>query len=369
MKNLQNGHQNTSNEVMQAVNPKATAVMAAQSRAFPDEFKQSFWEGIDKRYTAILLATFAVVYGTMFTMLLTYEPPDQSAVNEMIKQAFMQKILKRSASLELDKPKEDLKTDNAVASEEKKEETVAEKATTKGKTREEATSEEFKQQRAEAAAAAKAQYQANVAAQASAAIAALAGRSRTGRASSAGTATDVLSAATSSGDLGAILKSGAGQQGMGFGNATREDVGRGGAVGAKLGAVGAARGLGAGTGVGDALGRSGNIKSSLSTGKIKSSGSSSRGVDELTGVIDEHSRAITACYEQEKVKDPSLRGQIVVELRISPDGRVVGPRIASSTMKNANVERCILNKVRLWQFSTVTDKQPQVLNIPYVFAD
>ncbi|NUQ80307.1 MAG: AgmX/PglI C-terminal domain-containing protein [Bacteroidetes bacterium] len=368
MKNHKSGDQTQPNEVMQAVNPKATAVMAAQSRAFPDEFKQTFWEGIDKRYAGILLATFGVVYGAMFTMLLTYEPPDQSAVNEMIKQAFMQKILKRSAALELDTPKEEIKTDNVVAAEEKKE-AAAEKATTKGKTREEATSEEFKQQRAEAAAAAKAQYQANVAAQASAAIAALAGRSRTGRASSAGTATDVLSSATSTGDLGAILKSGAGQQGMGFGNATREDVGRGGAVGAKLGAVGAARGLGAGTGVGDALGRSGNIKSSLSTGKIKSSGSSSRGVDELTSVIDEHSRAITACYEQEKVKDPSLRGQIVVELRISPDGRVVGPRIASSTMKNANVERCILNKVRLWQFSTVTDKQPQVLNIPYVFAD
>jgi len=358
--------------VMGAVNPKATAVMAAKQLAFPNEFKRTLWESIDKRYAAILLSTFLVVYGGMFIALINYVAPSQADLNALAKQQFMNKILKQSAQLDIQKA-EVAEENNDSAGEEKKEE-VVEKTSTKGKTREETQSASFQEERAKAAAAAKEAYQQQVAAQASAVLATLAGRSRGGRASSAGSAADVLGGATGTTDLGSVLAGATGkdaQSGLGLGNATsRADIGRGGGVGgAKLGAVGAGTGLGAGSGVGDALARGGKIKASLATGKVKSTGASSRSVEELTSVIDQHQRAVQACYEQEKVKDPSLKGQIVIELRIDKDGKVVGPRVASSTMKNPNVERCILNKVRLWQFSSVSDPQPQVLNIPYVFAD
>ncbi|MCA0445213.1 MAG: AgmX/PglI C-terminal domain-containing protein [Bacteroidetes bacterium] len=359
-------------ELLGAVNPKATAVLAAQQLSFPNEFKKSFWESIDKRYASILLATFVVIYGGMFLALISYVPPSQADLNAMAKQQYMNKILKQSASLDIQKKAEEEKASDSGAEEAAKE-VVEEKTSTKGKTREETQSKDFQAERAAAASAAKEAYQQQVAAQASAMLATLSGRSRTGRVSSAGSAADVLGGATGTTDLGSVLAGATGKDaasGLGLANASRADIGRGGGVGgAKLGAVGAGTGLGAGSGVGDALSRGGKIKASLATGKVKSTGASSRSVEELTGVIDQHQRAVQACYEQEKVKDPSLKGQVVIELRIGKDGRVVGPRVVSSTMKNPNVERCILNKVRLWQFSAVTDPAPQVLNVPYVFAD
>lgn len=372
MKNFEKQSQ-PDDKLMGAVNPKATAVLAAKQLAFPGEFKKSLWESIDKRYAAILLATFFVVYGAMVIALISYVPPSQADLNAMAKQQYMNKILKQSAQLDIQKKADEEKASDTGADEGVKEEAVVEKTSTKGKSREETQSKDFQAERAAAASAAKEAYQQQVASQASAMLATLSGRSRTGRASSAGTAADVLGGATGTTDLGSVLAGATGKDaasGLGLANASRADIGRGGGVGgAKLGAVGAGTGLGAGSGVGDALSRGGKIKASLATGKVKSTGASSRSVEELTGVIDQHQRAVQACYEQEKVKDPSLKGQVVIELRIGKDGRVVGPRVVSSTMKNPNVERCILNKVRLWQFSAVTDPAPQVLNVPYVFAD
>lgn len=361
-------------QLMGAVNPKATAVLAAKQLSFPNEFKKSFWESIDKRYFAILLSTFTIVYGGMFIALVNYVPPSQADLNAMAKQQYMNKILKQSASLDIQKAAAEEKKADAGGEEAAAETKAVEKTSSKGKSREETQSKDFQAERAAAASAAKEAYQQQVAAQASAMLATLSGRSRTGRASSAGSAADVLGGATGTTDLGSVLSGATGKDaasGLGLGNATsRADIGRGGGVGgAKLGAVGAGTGLGAGSGVGDALSRGGKIKASLATGKVKSTGASSRSVEELTGVIDQHQRAVQACYEQEKVKDPSLKGQVVIELRIDKDGRVIGPRVVSSTMKNPNVERCILNKVRLWQFSAVTDPAPQILNVPYVFAD
>lgn len=354
------------NSKILSANSKPIAVEAAKSRSFPEEFKKSWAKSLDKRFLTILLTSFVIVYSTVFFTTLNYQPPTD-AISSKVKQQFLATVLKKAVPIE----------EKIVESQENKDETESkteekkEEATAKGKTKEEIQSTEFKEERKQAAAEAKANYQAQVNQQASAVLATLAGRSRTGRATS-GSAVDALAGASSGTDLSSLLSSATGKNaadGLGLGNATRADVGRGGAGGAKLGAVGAGSGLGAGSGVGDALGRGGNISASLSTGKVQSSGASSRSVEELQSVLNEHNRAIQACYEQEKIKDPTLKGSITIAFQISKDGRVLAPRIKSSTMRSDAIDRCIINKVRLWRFSEVTEAKPQSLEIPYTFSD
>lgn len=357
--------------VVSLAQTKALAVEAVKAKAFPAEFKKSFMESVDKRFVSIFIITLIVGYGGMIGLLLSNAfAIDPDVYKQKVKNAFLVSVLKKPAQAIV--KKEEVKTDDAKATDADKPADVA-SAKELDKT-DKAAVEKYEEARTEKVAAAKEAYKQQVAAQASAVLAQLTARSRGPRtgSSSSGSAVDVLGSAQGGSNLGDVLagaQANAGK-GIGLGTATRADIGRGAGGVGKLGAIGSGAGLGAGSGVGDALGRSGSgIKAKISTGKVKSAGSSSRGGQELEQVIAEQTRAINSCYEAEKAKDPTLKGSIVIGFQIAQDGRVQGPRVVSSTMKNTNLERCIINKVRLWQFSAVTDPKPQQLEVPYNFTD
>ena len=374
MKNYFENDQLLNKFVMSLAQTRALAVEAVKARAFPKEFRKGFWESLDKRFASIVLICLIVGYGGMIGLLLSGAfQVDPDVYRQKVKNQFLTTILKKApvAIIKKDEPKlDDTKKTEAVAS--KLEEAAAPTAKTLDKTDEKQV-EEFQKNRAEQVSQAKANYQAAVQQQAAAVLATLTARSRGGaRTSSSGSAVDVLGAAKGGVNLNDVLAgSGASAgKGIGLGTATsRADIGRGGAGVGKLGAVGTGSGLGAGSGVGDALARGGSIKAKISTGKVKSAGANSRTAAELGSVIEEQQRAIQSCYETEKAKDPTLKGSITIGIQIQADGRVVGPRVVSSTMKNTNLERCIINKVRLWQFSAVTDPKPQTLEFSYNFTD
>jgi len=374
MKNYFENDQLLNKFVMSLAQTRALAVEAVKARAFPKEFRKGFWESLDKRFASIVLICLIVGYGGMIGLLLGGAfQVDPDVYRQKVKNQFLTTILKKApvAIVKKDEPKVDeTKKTETVSS--KLEEAAAPTAKTLDKTDEKQV-EEFQKNRAEQVSQAKASYQAAVQQQAAAVLATLTARSRGGaRTSSSGSAVDVLGAAKGGVNLNDVLAgSGASAgKGIGLGTATsRADIGRGGAGVGKLGAVGTGSGLGAGSGVGDALARGGSIKAKISTGKVKSAGANSRTAAELGSVIEEQQRAIQSCYETEKAKDPTLKGSITIGIQIQADGRVVGPRVVSSTMKNTNLERCIINKVRLWQFSAVTDPKPQTLEFSYNFTD
>ncbi len=375
MKNYFDNDQLLNRLVMSLAQTRALAVEAVKARAFPTEFRKGLWESLDKRFAAIVAICFLIGYGGMLGLLLSGAfQVDPDTYRQKVKNQFLTTILKKApvAIVKKDEPKtEDAKKTETVSS--KLEEAAAPTAKTLDKTDEKQV-EQFQKNRAEQVSQAKANYQAAVQQQAAAVLATLTARSRGGArsSSSSGSAVDVLGAAKGGVNLNDVLAgSGASAgKGIGLGTATsRADIGRSGAGVGKLGAVGTGSGLGAGSGVGDALARGGSIKAKISTGKVKSAGANSRSAAELGSVIEEQQRAIQSCYETEKAKDPTLKGSITIGIQIQADGRVVGPRVVSSTMKNTNLERCIINKVRLWQFSAVTDPKPQTLEFSYNFTD
>ncbi len=64
--------------------------------------------------------------------------------------------------------------------------------------------------------------------------------------------------------------------------------------------------------------------------------------------------ANTATIKTCAAKSPGLRGQVVLALTIAPVGTVKTAELSRSTIKAADVERCILDAVRAWRFPAAT---------------
>lgn len=83
-------------------------------------------------------------------------------------------------------------------------------------------------------------------------------------------------------------------------------------------------------------------------------------------VVDDHRAQIRHCYERELPQTPTLRGRIVLEWVIDPDGDVRSVRAVSSTLGNAGLERCILDKVRAWPFPAPPAGVTAIVRYPFV---
>ncbi len=150
-------------------------------------------------------------------------------------------------------------------------------------------------------------------------------------------------------DMGTDKDWGAESHGKGFGIKT---VGKGG--GGNLASLG---GLSAGrTGQGG-------------VGLIEDEGEVSGGLDR--DVIAEYIKSqighILACYERQLSANKDLGGKISVKFTISGKGSVEAQNITESTMKDATVEGCILNRVAKWTFPAPSGGTKVIVTYPFLF--
>jgi TonB family protein len=102
----------------------------------------------------------------------------------------------------------------------------------------------------------------------------------------------------------------------------------------------------------EAISKKGELQmESASDGGTAGTGSrnANRSMDAIQKVMLNHVPAIRYCYERELRRNPELKGKITVRVTVSPDGSVKDAEIASSTMNDERVERCILSRVRMWK--------------------
>ncbi|MEL7310284.1 MAG: AgmX/PglI C-terminal domain-containing protein [Pseudomonadota bacterium] len=86
---------------------------------------------------------------------------------------------------------------------------------------------------------------------------------------------------------------------------------------------------------------------------VQRSGSSNRGSrsrEEIEMVFDRNKGAIYALYNRALRQDPTLEGKLVLRLTISPDGVVTSCEIASSDLNNPDLERKLVQRVKLFRF-------------------
>ncbi len=132
--------------------------------------------------------------------------------------------------------------------------------------------------------------------------------------------------------------------------------GGGGAGGGGAGGSGRA-GAGGGAGAGPAAG--GNLTRS-------GSGKASRSIEDVKLVFERNKGAIYALYNRALREDSSLQGKVVVSLKIDPSGAVTDCRIISSELKNDDLERKLVARIRQFDFGA-KEVEPMVVSWPVDF--
>jgi hypothetical protein len=72
--------------------------------------------------------------------------------------------------------------------------------------------------------------------------------------------------------------------------------------------------------------------------------------DQIEAVINRHLGEVIYCYEQGLQTHPNLSGRVGVDWVINGRGVVTGARVGNSSLNSAQVEGCIVNRLRGWQF-------------------
>lgn len=67
-------------------------------------------------------------------------------------------------------------------------------------------------------------------------------------------------------------------------------------------------------------------------------------------VFDKNKSAIYALYSQSLRENPALQGKVVLELTIAPSGEVTDCKVISSELGDAELERKLVARVRLFRF-------------------
>lgn len=76
---------------------------------------------------------------------------------------------------------------------------------------------------------------------------------------------------------------------------------------------------------------------------------------------------ILYCYERQLSANPDLYGKVAVKFQIQGNGGVDLQRIGETTLKNATVEGCILQKVARWRFPEPKGGTKVLVTYPFLF--
>lgn len=89
--------------------------------------------------------------------------------------------------------------------------------------------------------------------------------------------------------------------------------------------------------------------------------------ESIRKVIQSHRAEVTACYESGLARNPELEGKVVVTWTLGPDGRVWLSRVVSSTLRDDEVKRCVLDASDGWRFPSHPSSVLEV-SYPFVFV-
>ncbi|UOF02430.1 AgmX/PglI C-terminal domain-containing protein [Bdellovibrio reynosensis] len=139
---------------------------------------------------------------------------------------------------------------------------------------------------------------------------------------------------------------------------------------------------GNGSGVTISTAGRGGGKNASGMGGLAAGGTGSGGVGlieeegEITGGLDREVIAqyiksklgqILYCYERQLSANPDLFGKVAVKFTIGPTGQVEQQLIGDTTLKNATVEGCILNRVAAWKFPNPQGGTRVLVTYPFLF--
>jgi TonB family protein len=81
-------------------------------------------------------------------------------------------------------------------------------------------------------------------------------------------------------------------------------------------------------------------------------------------VVREHRNEVRHCYERALVARPELQGRVVTRFTIATTGRVLGAAVTESSLSDRDVEQCIAEAVRRWEFPS--SQQSASVSYPFL---
>ena len=98
------------------------------------------------------------------------------------------------------------------------------------------------------------------------------------------------------------------------------------------------------------------------TANQRTSSKPQRSLEDVQLVLDQNKGAIYALYQRALRKDPGLRGKVVLEITIAPDGTVDEVKIISSELEAPSLMKRLTRRVKLFKFG---DKPVETLVVTY----
>jgi len=315
---------------------------------FPKEFERNFWDSLDKRFYLILLITWVFSYVLAFYLSsLNWEfsaEQIEKFKRTVIQKAYGAEILTETTPLT---EEETLSTEVEAAAAE------TEKISEEGKKIVEESATERVQRRVAARASIEEnvrKMEQEVASAGILAIATAAGGAGTGEAGFADVLKDIAGGAGGVQDVGEIVS---GTVGIGVAEtgAERTRIAKGGGYGEGGEGVGIDELIkGQGPSRTADFRRRGEIQL---TGNLEitgsAAGSAARDQNGLLRVINRNKGTVEYCYQKRLKVNPNLRGEIYIEIEISPAGKVNYVKILNSTLRDKELEDCIVKNIRRWR--------------------
>jgi TonB family protein len=115
------------------------------------------------------------------------------------------------------------------------------------------------------------------------------------------------------------------------------------------GGPGNLKGHSAGTAAPSFADRIGDDRAASRTG---TGGKAARSREEIEIVFDRNKSAIYALYSRALREQPELQGKVVVQLTIAPSGEVTDARIVSTELNDAELERKLVARIRMFRFES-----------------
>ncbi len=109
------------------------------------------------------------------------------------------------------------------------------------------------------------------------------------------------------------------------------------------------KGHAAGTAVPSFADKIGDDRAASRTG---AGGKAARSREEIEIVFDRNKSAIYALYSRALREQPELQGKVVVQLTIAPSGEVTDVRIVSTELNDAELERKLVARIRMFRFDS-----------------
>ncbi|MCG5053336.1 MAG: TonB family protein [Myxococcales bacterium] len=89
--------------------------------------------------------------------------------------------------------------------------------------------------------------------------------------------------------------------------------------------------------------------------------------DRVTEVVHAHLEEVRYCGSQGMAADPAFAGDVVVRFTVGPGGHVLSSGVASSSVKDLDVQACVGRAVCRWLFEAPVGGGTVVVSYPFRF--